>query len=263
MQLTNLPSPGQTISLNHDECGDSRGRLRITGKPDGAFAAYCHNCNAKGCAVPEYRARLVRRNTQPQNPKALGFPDEAVFNFQSFPMEGRKFLLSAGLTLEEIQRYKIAYNPTTDRVILPGWWDNRMVLRQDRRLSGDGPKYLTLQDGTDWSKAFYTLNHFETNDTIVIVEDILSAIRCARLPNTTAVACLSTGLTQFHINHIVSRRFQRACIFLDNDNAEVNRSVLAMKKKLLLCSETIVDTIFSDRDPKEHHTHELLELIRW
>lgn len=261
LTLNPLPMVGQTVNFNHDDCGDSRGRLRVTGKPDGSYAAFCHNCNAKGIAVPEWRSRVVRPAPVQQEGKHIPHPEQVVEDLRAFPKEGRLWLLSAGITSEDVRENKIVYNPASERILLPGFWEGKMRLRQDRRLSGDGPKYLTYHDGTPWGKAFYARSFEQVTDTVVIVEDILSAIRVAKLPKTTAVACMSSGLMQFHVNHVASRGFRRILIYLDNDTAEVLRSVRVMQRKFSLLCKAEIGIITADRDPKEHHTRELMQLL--
>lgn len=42
-----VPTDGTEARINHDDCGDSRGRLYLTLR-DGLVLGFCHNCGAKG-----------------------------------------------------------------------------------------------------------------------------------------------------------------------------------------------------------------------
>jgi hypothetical protein len=93
------------------------------------------------------------------------------------------------------------------------------------------------------------------------VEDILSAIKVSRLIGVSSVACLSSGLMQFHINRIAEKKPERVGIFLDNDNIEVRRSIRSMQRKFSLATAAEVCIIESNKDPKEHTMKELRDLL--
>ena len=53
---------GATYHIDHDDCGDKRGRLYVTNTGDGKYLLYCHNCGSRGCLMDDTPYNIRRRN---------------------------------------------------------------------------------------------------------------------------------------------------------------------------------------------------------
>ena len=95
-------------------------------------------------------------------------------------------------------------------------------------------------------------------DNIVLVEDTLSGIKCARYCD--ALVLHSTSLSRKAVNFLIHRQYKYCIIFLDDDNIQVKRNALKIKN-LIDKFGTAVIIQSGGRDPKEHSDLELQEIL--
>lgn len=166
-----------------------------------------------------------------------------------------------GITMEEIRQHKICYSKHWDRVILPIYDGDGLLTVQARALLPDRkPKYLTITRPGVGHRPLWV--HPKTDyDTIVITEDILSAIRVSRLPKIKGVSTLGTGIDLHGVNFIKYLSPSKVYIFYDHDNAEVKRIEIKVKNILALSLGVDIVVIREGRDPKELTDAELKELL--
>ena len=202
--------------------------------------------------------RHQKRNYAPKNKSTFGnyrLPSDFDGVTKNWSSKGRVWVTRYGITEREIKRYSIGYSEWWQRVVLPVYNDGELYGYQLRRLyDGDErPKYITRAN-----KRNLFWHSFKTKDTLVIVEDILSGIKCARIQDSLAL--LTVSISSDIIDWVVKNKYKRFFIFLDNDNRQVKQAQIALKNRLSLLGE--VKIIHADRDPKEHSEKELEDLLR-
>lgn len=171
------------------------------------------------------------------------------------PLEGRLWLYSAGITESVWKEYNIGYSESMRRVVLPVYNDTgRLIWYQCRALlKGQKPKYLQPRRGRD-TVLFQSEPIRRNVQELVIVEDILSAIRVGRFK--PAVSLLGTKISTAQCN--ILGRAKRVNIWLDNDSAGRN-GARRIRKAVGLITEVRITQ--SEVDPKALNDNEIKELL--
>jgi hypothetical protein len=244
---------GDMKQFNHDNCGDTKERLYVTVTRSG-WIFHCHNCapkmsgffrdNVRMLPAPKQTAtalmEILSHNEVVDAPK-IGLPFD--FTPQLHP-EGAKWLLKYGITEEEKKKYSIGYSPSFHRIILPVIKEGiGVVFWQGRNLgkvTPKNPKYKSIQaKGQD--KLFEICNG---EGAVVIVEDILSAIKLSRT-GVSAIALLGSYMP-FTIYERL-KKYSKIGVWLDAD--KYDESVRVSKR--LREFGHIVTTLHTTLDPKE------------
>jgi len=216
--------------INCPECGDTRSRLYIK-KVSGGYIRHCHNndCYAgrgfisSGCSTPRETisnvTHTIRQNelSTEQTVGQIYLPRDAT---PEIPPIGLSWLYRYYITDDEIQKYGICYSEQYHRLILPVYDNADLIYRQGRSLklpyTKDNPKYLNIrQSGAKnvFFKIKYPLYH---PSYLVVVEDILSAIRVGRTHNSLAL--LGSYFPTTILNEF--RDYENIIIYLDYDKRE-------------------------------------------
>lgn len=173
---------------------------------------------------------------------------EMIGNFAEIPRNAMKWLLSYGISQEDINEYKIKWDAKKQLLVLldtAKYWQGR-VFDPDSKMKymSSGEKPLTI---------------YGTGDKLVLVEDILSAIRIARTKDHyCGCPLLGSSLSYAFENEIIRRGFKQVLVWLDRDKA-----VNALRIKRKLTSRGIDSrVIVTDKDPKEYTKGEVLEWLK-
>jgi hypothetical protein len=162
------------------------------------------------------------------------------------PLKAKQWLLKYGITNQEIEQNNIAYNANSDILVLlytQNYWQGRCFGNQSQKYLSKGLKPLTI---------------YGNGDTIVCVEDILSAIKIARLsPNYCATPLLGSSMS-LETTQSLSERFKSILIWLDRDKA---KDAIMMSRNLKQRG-ILVDVVISPKDPKEYDKGELLTWLK-
>jgi hypothetical protein len=162
------------------------------------------------------------------------------------PMKAKQWLLKYGITNEEIGQNNIAYNANSDILVLlhtQNYWQGRCFGDQHQKYLSKGNKPLTI---------------YGNGDTIVCVEDVLSAIKIARLsPDYCATPLLGSSMS-LETTQSLSERFKKILIWLDRDKAkEAIRISRNLKQRGIL-----VDVVISPKDPKDYEKGEIITWLK-
>ena len=183
------------------------------------------------------------------------------------PARHSGWLLKAGIGFDLQRKYGIGYSEKTNRVILPVYKGTELIAFTARATDGTKPKYIArhkdghengyfasdpaLVLGTDSVRGF----------DLVVVEDILSAIRVGRLVRTIALLGTSSrgkidGLWKdfgLHSNPTIA-------VWLDGDKGgRKGRNALA--RDLALQGANVI-RINTPLDPKRYSNREIREILR-
>jgi len=162
------------------------------------------------------------------------------------PLKAKQWLLKYGITNQEIEQNNIAYNANSDILVLlhtQNYWQGRCFGNQSQKYLSKGLKPLTI---------------YGNGDTIVCVEDILSAIKIARLsPDYCATPLLGSSMS-LETTQSLSKRFKSILIWLDRDKA---KDAIMMSRNLKQRG-ILVDVVISPKDPKEYDKGELLTWLK-
>ena len=256
------PSEPGVVRINHESAtcaGDSRS-MRIETHDDGRITAKCFRCGSSGVdsrgvgtvqgIKHQIQAALAIGASREDKDRRLG---KLVEDQGLWPIMAYHWVRQYGITSAEVRAYGIMYAEERGRVLLPVWWKGEKVGYQLRRIfnEDEGPKYDTRLRGGYGFMSHGTV----TSNEVVIVEDILSAIKVGR--TTTAIALLSTGMSS-RVKEELSH-YDRFYLWLDMDNEQVIRQAVKLLKTLELFGS--VKLIQTEKDPKYYDDSEIVRTL--
>ena len=262
---------GQKVRVNHDtvDCtGDSKSLL-IERKEDGTILAYCFRCGGRGVHNTstlksiQNRARSIgideHINTDNgESQENNNFPPAGISDINKWPPKARLWIRQYGITDGEIDKHGITYSDELRRIIIPVFDGEHCCSYQTRKIYDDDqrPKYVTYIN----SNGIHFIPHgVAQTDNIVIVEDTLSGIKCARYCD--ALVLHSTSLSAMATRFLIHKEYKSCIIFLDDDNVQVKRNALKIKNLIdKFGSACIIQS--GGRDPKEFSDLELQEILK-
>lgn len=256
--------PGKTVNRHHCKTGSGNDRMYITRSEDGStILAFCHHCNQRGvynCRPMEAR-KSARRNKESfvtstrTGARTIRLPKDFTRNLADFSARGVMWLKQYDITDEEIDTYGIGYSASMNRIILPIYQDGKLAMFQARRLDDkEENKYLTFKA----EPAQFLVTNADYCHHLVVVEDMLSAIKVGRVCSATAL--LGTGMSESRVNFL-RKNFSIAHIWLDDDNREVRKAQLVLKNKFELYFKEVSLITKVGKDPKCLNTKEIKSVL--
>jgi hypothetical protein len=131
-----------------------------------------------------------------------------------------------GISQENLERFRVGWDPRTDRITLPHFWQGNLVGWQTRRMpveyASQWPQW-TPKAGTE-SPKYHSSPEFPKDSTIfnyspvpsaVVVESMLSVIRHAHALDM--VATFGASVTEDQARRLT--KFDRVTLWMDNDRA--------------------------------------------
>lgn len=238
------------------------------------FLMFCHRCHAKRfirCGTPSYSDCLrtakeamsststwtLRRHanrssssTHTQRGDTLNcdvqfvrLPHDVT---RELPTRAQMWLKKYNVTQEEINTYNFFWSNQYERLILPVYKSGKLVYWQGRYfgMREQAPKYINTRNKRTevWFDTGGTDAH-----TVVLVEDILSAIAVSRVSGYRAVALLGCYLSDVMIARLQSEGKQ-VCVWLDLDKQSKSRRYSKRLQVFGLTARSVV----TPKDPKEY-----------
>lgn len=250
----------QQEKRNHINCPagrDTKSRLFI--KRDGErLIGYCHHCQLSGVHGAGRRNYIrTRNNTVTDRPIRL--PADLCLHPDDCHVKFNVWMGKYGITAAERQEFMLGWSPSLKRGIIPVYMNEGLVAYQERRIldEDDGPKYLTTRSKRVKHPMFQCGQYIE-GGTMVLTEDILSAVKVGRVANATAL--MGTHLPDESLSYILRNKPDKVLIWLDDDNPTVRAS----QRKILRRIGAFVEchrVLGIGRDPKELSNDELTEVI--
>ena len=202
---------------------------------------YCFGCkyNKRKNDVHSLRKRLNKTKSDEGDVEMLS-------NFGEIPQRAMKWLLSYGITQEEIDEYGIKWSPEQQLLILiekAKYWQGR-CFKPDSKL-----KYLS--SGSKPSSVY------GTGDTLVLVEDVLSAMKIARLRGEYCAMPLLGSSLSYDTEQKLKDLSENVYVWLDRDKA-VNAIRI---KRGLLQKGFNSRVVITEKDPKEYSKDEIKKYL--
>lgn len=253
------------VRVNHYGCKagvDTKRRLYIRRRNDGAIVAYCHHCGEAGLFKKRYSPASVVNGLRQEARRGVQgkveLPKDVELDTTKWPAEARTWALRY-LSEHEVKRHGIGFSAKYGRVILPIHNRLGMVGFQARRVlpDDDGPKYITEKVGDTlvYNSAVYTAPSIQ--GTVVFVEDILSAIVVGRVVNTYAIL---KGQVDNNVVRTLTEGNEKCVVWLDNDNYHIIYSQERIRQSArAVCGN--VKVLRTSTDPKTHSTDEIVSLL--
>ncbi len=192
------------------DCPDCGGKNTFTAnKSEGAVLYNCYKLGCKirgvqtvGMTAADIQARL--HNIPKPKPKieAMVIPPHVVFTNGSGLLEDFKYTW-------DLHDQGLLFDLKDSRAVFPIYSKGVLIDAIGRALKGANPKWLRYTGKANYFTA-------GIGKTVVIVEDVISAITVAKL-GFTGMAILGTSLSDAHMSHL--GEYQRIIVALDPDAA--------------------------------------------
>lgn len=227
-----------TKFLGHKPCPRCGSKDNLGDYSDHVFCFGCKYYKNKD-DIHSIRSRVHKINTT----------NEDIMNLNTIvelPQKAMKWLLSYGISREEIKEYNIQWSPQKEILVLLNtakYWQGRCFGNSKIKYMSAGSKPFTI---------------YGSGDTIVLVEDVLSAIKIARLHNEFCALPLLGSTVSYDVEQGVLKEFKKVYVWLDRDKA-----INAIKIRNKFKSKGVISkAIVTPLDPKEYNKGELLEWLK-
>ena len=250
------------IRVNHtgDHCSGESLSMVVERNADDSINAKCFRCDARGYwnSVKHYRDTTEReKRTRHDDRSIFGYVPYLSHDSHEWSKQARRWLAEAGLTTVIAEQRGFGWEESEQKLWIPVVQEGLSAYGDvdvGHILRGFTPKsYLTR---TVDKTGFYGLYRGPESDTVVLVEDVLSALRVAE--HTDALALLGTSLLPRAFNTIITEQYSNAIVFLDGDNPTVRRNARKIARSLPIDTRLIE----TGRDPKSYTPTELEELLK-
>jgi hypothetical protein len=270
-------TPGVQVHINHDGCPagtDTKRRLYI--KNNGtAILAYCHHCNEprvlKNVGVRQtlgdIKRRLVEDYKNKTPDKELVLPPDALRDGALWSANAATQLQRYSILALATMEYGVEYSPSLGRILFPVYGeDGKLSFVAQRAVEREcsGPKWLMIE-GSAKPTGLYANHTGGPADTVVVVEDPISAIKVAGRCAVDAMCLFGTSLNDRQFEWLVGSR-KHIIIFLDGDDAGINGSLAAAKRLMVAVDALVRVRVVTENhrtslDPKDYSSGELRTIL--
>ena len=173
--------------------------------------------------------------------------NDIISTTQEIPMKAMQWLLKYNITLDEIKRYGIKWEPIRKLLVLiqrKNYWQGRNFGFGKIKYMSSGNKPLTI---------------YGKGDKLLVVEDVLSAIKIARLRQEgyCATPLLGSSMSKQAEQQLL-KRYENISVWLDRDKAKNAIRIRNRLRSLGVSSKAIITPL----DPKEYNRTEILEWLK-
>jgi len=190
-------------------------------------------------------------------------PKDFTSEWHKFPAIVKAKLHEYDITAGDIKHYHLGWSEQWQRFIFPVYRGSDLVGFAARYYGNDPdlPKYITRykNDGDLW-QVFPCRKPHINPPASVVVEDMLSAIRCT--DDANAITLFGTEMGDKCLDHAANMQTSGFLVFLDDDNPTVQRKALAIKDRLTMIHSNVRLFHSGGIDPKEFSKEDLSNILR-
>lgn len=228
----------------------------------------CPNCGSKdnlgvwddghkycfGCKYHEQGTINLRQVFHPdlqQGKRAQDFPYDAQ---EGMPPKALKWLLSCGITFQLQKKHGILWSPSRQMVCwkIRGEQTKQQIAWQGRCFAEDAKSKYYI--GGNVHDDYTIIPHSYTDETVVLVEDYLSAIRVSEhLPCMPLFSCVCS----LAVLQQLLTRFNSIIVWLDSDKLDNARKIASDASMLGLPASVL----YTPKDPKEYNDQQIKEFL--
>lgn len=261
-------------------CNDTVGRKGfIVTRTERGYVMFCHRCHAKrfvrsktpgvtDCLRISKEAvrknstwtlrKHVKKQVEPLETKDcdVQFVSLPFDTTRELPTRARLWLSKYNISQQEIDAYNFLWSNSYSRLILPVYKAGKLVYWQGRYFGEDTtqPKYINTRNKR--TEVWFDTGGVDGYSTIVLCEDILSAIAISRVPGYRAVALLGCYLSDEMLVRLQSEGRQ-VCLWLDLDKRATSYRYSKRLKEFGLNAKSVV----TPKDPKEYKPEQIREFL--
>lgn len=239
--------------VKHEPCPKCGSQDNLGRYDDGS--CWCFGCGYLERGNANTRLERIRSSeglsvVQSEAPSILLPSDVTTY----IPAVARSWLGKYAITEYELISNKMLWSEYKQMLIFPYFnkymqleaWQGRSFKEGDRKWFSQG-NLKTL---------FHILPvNYERQNSLVLVEDIVSAIKVSRIQPAMPLFGSTIGLERFKTLY---SRFSKVLIWLDPDMRKQSLKEANRGKQLGMD----IQVVFSDKDPKEHDNDDILSIIQ-
>ena len=233
--------------LYHESCPNCGSKDNLGVWDDGH--KYCFGCRYHENGTIDLRKVFHPDLADPKKPHE--FPYDAQ---EGMPPQALKWLLSCGITFQLQRKHGIMWSPSRQMVCwrIKGEKTKKQIAWQGRCFVPDAKtKYFI---GGDVHDDYTIIPHSYTDETVVLVEDYLSAIRVSEhYPCMPLFGCVC-GL---NVLQELLGRFSSIIVWLDSDKLDNARKIALNASMIGLPNQVL----YTPKDPKEYTDSEIKDFL--
>lgn len=214
------------------------------------LAEYANGWYCFGCGFKEGKTDITSLRSRLENSRQEKKIGELLETSSHLPPKALKWLMQYGLTKEEISQF--GWNDDRSLLVLyqgNDYWQARNFAENSSiKYMSQGKKPILF-----YENGFVT--ETPTSDKVVMVEDIVSAVKVSRV--CTSLPLLGSTIALETILRCLERDISKVYIWLDYDKAK--ESLKAARNASQILGE--VRTIVTELDPKELSNEKIKEKI--
>lgn len=248
--------------IKHEPCPDCGSRDNVAVYDDGKYCFGCGWYQSKGKieSFVHKKEQLTLKGVD--KTKTVLLPSDIKFDIPLIP---RAWLRKYGITEREIKENRFCWSDRQKYLIFPVYnsvgdlvfWQAR-VFKQMNLPEGtvkrpDPPKYITIGQKDDY---FHIIGEKEELKTLVLVEDMLSAIKVSRV--APSMPLFGSTLSDERAMRL-SQRYQQVILWLDKDKWTESLQY-SNRFKYIFDKFGIVST---KEDPKELDITQIKKQLHW
>lgn len=182
---TDVPE-GVWKRFRHPSCSSGKSKALAIARTGSGWVWHCHRCDQHGfkpaanLSPKDMMKWLKSKGEKAQEyTKEVQLPEDFTF---TIPTKGLAWLYGNGVSKEQMKQYHFGYSQYYDRVILPVYDKDKLIYWEGRYLGVPDkyhPKYMKVSDSNRMNIYFVVDGH--STETVVLVEDILSAVKVGDL----------------------------------------------------------------------------------
>ena len=215
---------------------------------------WCYSCGyyVSASAISKFKAR--------ESKSGVGKPARTVILPQdcdvNYPQKAMNWIEKYDLTKTDLLNNGVLWSDSTKRLIFPIYAGETGIVAYQGRYFGEEtkPKWYTVGNVKD---IFHILG--KSTSQIVLVEDIVSAIKLAKVTMAMPIFGSTVGIVRFKRLYSLYGKTLEVVLWLDPDMRK--QMVLEARRGMLCGLRTQI--IFSNADPKEESVEQIQEMLNW
>lgn len=250
---------GQPQRHMHVGCGTGKDSCLIVTRDDMGWQFYCHRCGIKGYhpikeVSPNKLLKFLKsRDNIYKRVEKVELPGDYT---SEIAPAGLTWLLSYGLTQEEILKSSFGWSASMESIIMPVYTNDTLVYWQARYTGKlkTVPKYRSQRQIARKEVYFDCFKEYRSWG-VVLVEDIISAVKVGRVVDARAL--LSKYISPIVIQNLTDLGYKSILVWLDHDM--IDKAAAYVKRYSSFGYPVrIVDT---PKDPKYYNEEEIQNAI--
>jgi len=233
--------------LHHESCPSCGSKDNLGVWDDGH--KYCFGC--KYYEPGTLDIRKVFSQQAPLDHKPWDFPYDAQ---EGHTVKSLKWLLSCGITFQLQKKHGIMWSPSRQMACwqVKGATLGKNIAWQGRNFSPEAKTKYFISGNIH--EDYTILPHSYTDETLVLVEDYLSAIRVSEhYPCMPLFGCVCS----LNVLQQLLTRFSSIIVWLDSDKLDNARKIALNASMVNLPAQVL----YTPKDPKEYTDNEIKEFL--